>query len=443
MRFVPLCFLPLLIAAPLAAQPTANCGVGTYRLGDGSIVDVAPSNGPQLRWRRTDGTTGVLSPPRDGSAGSLWTSTLGWTGRPDGLRISFDCAARRVNFDGMAGIPVDLGVRDVRFQVQGATLAGRLIMPPGAGKVPIAVLVHGAEHNSALDSYALQRLFPAAGIGAFVYDKRGTGASGGHYTQDYSVLASDAVAALKEARRMAGARGGRIGYQAGSQGGWVAPLAAKTEPVDFVVVSFGLAVSPLAAERESIEHEVQAHVPGPRGAKTATEFADAIERVAESDFRDGFDRLAAVRERYGREPWFKQVGGEFARFLLDTPTKELREKGPALIAGIRLNYDPMPVLRSLKVPQLWVLGGKDRDASPGETRRRLTELACTGRPISLVLYPNAEHGMYEFETGPRGERLSTRQPESYFRLMRDFILNGRISARDATDAEVLRCRQRS
>jgi pimeloyl-ACP methyl ester carboxylesterase len=442
MKLAFFCALPLAIATPLAAQPAANCAVGTYRLNDGSIVDVTPSSAGRMRWRRSDGTTGLLA-HSDGSDASQWTSTLGRTGRPDGRRIRFDCAARRMSFDGLRGSSVDLEVRNVRFRVDGATLAGRLIMPPGAGKMPVVVLVHGAEHDSALDSYPLQRLFPAAGIGAFVYDKRGTGASGGHYTQDYSILASDAVAALKEARRLAGTRAGRIGYQAGSQGGWVAPLAANIKPVDFVVVSFGLAVSPLAAERESIEHEVRAHVAGPQGAKAAGEFAEAIERVAASNFREGFDRLAAVKKRYGGEPWFKQVGGEFARFLLDTPPEELREKGPALIKGIRVNYDPMPVLRSLDTPQLWLLGGKDRDAAPWETRRRLSQLACAGRPISLVVYPNAEHGMYEFETGPGGERLSTRQPESYFKLMRDFILKGRIFAREAPDGDVLRCRGQS
>jgi uncharacterized protein len=49
-------------------------------------------------------------------------------------------------------------------------------------------------------------MFPAQGIGAFVYDKRGTGISGGTYTQDFSVLADDAVVAMKDAKRLAGTR---------------------------------------------------------------------------------------------------------------------------------------------------------------------------------------------------------------------------------------------
>ena len=65
------------------------------------------------------------------------------------------------------------------------------------GAVPVVVLIHGSEHSSARDSYALQRMLPAEGIGVFVYDKRGTGASGGSYTQDYSVLADDAMQAVR------------------------------------------------------------------------------------------------------------------------------------------------------------------------------------------------------------------------------------------------------
>jgi hypothetical protein len=37
------------------------------------------------------------------------------------------------------------------------------------------------------------------------------------------------------------------------------------------------------------------------------------------------------------------------------------------------------------------------------------------------VFPNAEHGIYEFETRADGERDDTRQPEDYFGLMRDFI----------------------
>jgi hypothetical protein len=38
------------------------------------------------------------------------------------------------------------------------------------------------------------------------------------------------------------------------------------------------------------------------------------------------------------------------------------------------------------------------------------------------VFPRADHGIYEYETTADGQRLSTRQPDGYFRLMHDFIL---------------------
>lgn len=413
-------------AAHAADASVDNCHVGAYRLTDGSVVDVGPSDGSHLRWRREDGTTGSLTPHADGT----WTSTLGWTDRPDGVKVAFsDCADARIDFNGTRGQRIAFDVTDTRFQGAGVTLAGRLVLPKGNGRVPIVVLVHGSEHMSALDFYSLQRMFPAAGIGVFVYDKRGTGASGGQYTQSYLLLADDAIAAVGEAKRLAGTRAGRIGYQGGSQGGWVAPLAAKISPVDFVIVGFGLAVSPLDEDREAIAYDMQRQGYGPDVMAKAMQVADASAAILLSNFRSGYDKLDALKKQYGQEPWFKHVHGDVTWVLLAWPAEELKQKGPVLFAGVPLQYDPMPVLRNLDTPQLWILGGEDADAPSAETIKRLRALQHAGRPITLAVYPHAEHGMYEFETKPDGTRVDTRNPEGYFRMMRDFILSGRLHDR--------------
>ena len=402
---------------------TADCHIGSYRLGNDRVIDIGPSTDHHLRWRLADGTTGELT--RDGS--DAWTSTLGWTGHPDGHRITFgECRSGVIRFDADEGKRIPFATTDTRFAVGGASLAGRLVLPAGSARVPIVVLVHGAEHDSARDAYALQRLFPAMGIGAFVYDKRGTGASGGAYTQNYLMLADDAIAAMREAKRLAGARAGRIGYQGGSQGGWVAPLAAKIEPVDFVIVSFGLAVSPLEEDRSAIVLDMTRHGYGADVVAKAMEVADATAAVLSSGFRDGYDKVSAVRAKYGNAPWFKFVHGNVSFFILEHSEVEVRESGPAMLPGIALEYDPMPVLRNLHTPQLWILGADDIDAPSAETSRRLATLAADGAPITTAIFPNAEHGIYEYDTKADGSRVSTRQPDGYFRMMCDFIRNGRL-----------------
>ena len=412
---------------PASQAPLKPCEVGSYRMADGTALDIGPGPEPgQLRWRREDGQTGALTPQGNGR----WTSTLGWTERPDGHHIdTADCSKGAIRFDDVAGQRIPLIQIDTRFQGSGVTLAGRLTLPPGQARVPIVVLIHGSEHSSALEHYSLQRQFASAGIGVFAYDKRGTGASGGRYTQNFLTLATDAIFATREARRLAGARAGRVGYQGGSQGGWVAPLAAHIEPVDFVIVSFGLAVSPADEDREAIAFDMERAGFGPEVKAKAMEVADATATILLSNFTEGFDQLDAVKRKYGEEPWFKFVRGNITLYLLSMPAETVQKEFPRLLEGVPAQYDPMPVLANLEVPQLWILGGQDRDAPAGETSRRLAALHKAGRPITTVVYANADHGMYEFETRPDGERLSTRQPDGYFALMRDFIKGTRAASK--------------
>jgi dienelactone hydrolase len=395
-----------------------------YHLADGQVVDVTASGGDTLRWRKLDGSTGALKQTAPGR----WQSSYGWTGRADGIEVTFDgCPASVLHFAGQPGRRMPLQVMETSFVSHGTRLVGRLLLPPGHARVPVVVLVHGAEHASARRIYALQRLLPAQGVGAFVYDKRGTGGSAGGYTQDFDLLADDAVAAMHQARRLAGARLGRIGYQGGSQGGWVVPLAARRETVDFAIVSFGLAVSVIDEDQQEIALEMQLKGYGPEVIAKAQAIGAAAERVFASGFSDGLDAFDAIRARYRQEPWYKDVHGNYTWFILPLDRHDILVRAaPAFRFGTPFHYDPMPTLAAVTVPQLWVLGGKDLEAPSAETSRRLKGLIARGRPITLVLYPDTEHGMTRFETGKDGQRIATRYPPDYFRMLADFARNGRL-----------------
>jgi pimeloyl-ACP methyl ester carboxylesterase len=403
----------------------ANCQIGTYRFSDGEIIDIAQSEGKTLRWRKFDGTTGVLHNEQDGS----WTSTLGWTDRPDGHKASFiRCATGEIEFDGKKARRVSFDVTDTVFEGRGgAKLVGRLVLPKGNDPVPIVVLVHGAERESARESYALQRLLPAENVGTFVYDKRGTGRSEGKYTQDFDTLADDAVPAMREAKRIAGTRCARIGYQGGSQGGWVAPLAATRAPVDFVIVSFGLAVSVIDEDQEEVALEMHLKGHSQEEILKALEVASAAEAVFESGFTKGFERFDAVRAKYRNESWYKDLHGNYTHFILPYTAAEIREKGKDFIFGTPFRYDPMPALRAVEAPQLWILGEDDLEAPSAETSRRIKTLIAEGKPITLALFPHAEHGMTEYEVASNGERVSTRYAPGYFTMMRDFARNRHVA----------------
>jgi uncharacterized protein len=407
----------LFTAIAQAADTVGDCRIGSYRLSDGSLIDIGPSTGDALRWRRFDGTTGALHRgPND-----VWSSTLGWTNRADGKSVRFSaCDVGRILFGNIAGQRIAFDVTETKFSSGSIKLAGRLVLPKTRDPVPVVVLLHGSENYSGRDFYALQRLLPGEDVGVFVYDKRGTGRSEGKYTQDFSVLADDAVAAVAEARRLAGNRAARLGFQGGSQGGYIAPLAASRVAVDFVISSFGLVVTPLEEDREEIVLEMTIKHHSPTEIEAALEVADAAGKVLTSGLTAGFEQFDAVRSKYRDAPWYKDLHGNFTYTMLPYSKQELRARSEEFLVGTPMNYDGMAVLRKLETPQLWILAKEDLDAPSKETSRRLKGLQNQGRPIAVAMFPDTQHGIYNFESSGDGSRVNTRNAAGYFAMMRDF-----------------------
>ena len=418
--------------APL--DPAVACHVGLYRLDDGRAVDIAPLSDGGLRWRLLDGRSGRLGLGEDGR----WNATIGWTDRADTTEIALgQCDAPALSFDGHEGRRETFPTVETRFEGKGETLAGRLVLPQGDGPFPIAVMVHGSEAYSARTFNYLQRLFPAHGIGVFVYDKRGTGESTGRYSQDFHLLADDAVAALHEARRLAGKRAGRVGFNGGSQAGWIEPLAASRSNPDFVAVSYGLADSPLAEDRDQVQLDLRTAGHGPDVLAKAREVTDATGAIMASGFKDGYDRLAQLKAKYGHEPWWNDMKGEFTGELVRHPAIALRVIGPWRDEGTTWNYDSMPALRAVKVPLLWIIAGADAEAPPEESRRRLLSVAQGKPQVTVVEFPGTDHGILKFETAADGERTPTRFADGYFRMLVEWIRDGKLAHPPYGDAQFL------
>jgi pimeloyl-ACP methyl ester carboxylesterase len=384
--------------------------VGGFRFEDASSIVISAA-GDRWCWRRLDGTFGVF--------GADGVSFLGDTDRPDGHTVGF--RDDTLSFDGRIARRIPLDVTDTGFNgAAGTRLAGRLIMPAGTEPVPVVVLVHGAEFSSAVEGDWMQWLLPAEGVGAFVYDKRGTGSSEGSYTQDFELLADDVAAAVTNARRLGGTRIQRLGIRGASQGGWVGPMAALRSEIDFVLVVFGLAVSPLDEDREAAVAQLITAGHGPEAVRKATEITDAVARVLHRE-TDGFDELDALCTRYQDENWYADLRGNIFQAFKHLNGAER----DALLAEVLtwrtpLDHDPREILRAVDVPQLWALGSDDLDAPPGETLRRLAALRAEGRDITTVVFDGAEHGMTMFETDSDGHRIATSYPAGYFQMILDF-----------------------
>ena len=313
---------------------------------------------------------------------------------------------------------------DVSFVSDATPLAGRLIEPAGSvdPNRPLVVLVHGSEKTAAIGSvYAY--VLAAQGVAVFVYDKRGTGASDGDYTQNFELLADDAAAALAQARRVAAGRFGRSGFFGGSQGGWVAPLAATRSSADFVAIGFGLVVSPIEEDREQLLDEAGRMHLDAGALDQVRHLSDATARLVRSHFTTGYENLAKVRREIGDARWAATIQGEYSGDMLRMADADLRRIGRARFDNLNLiwDYDAAATLRKLEVPLLWVLAGEDREAPIAATRAMLSKLRIAGKPIDMYLFPDTDHGMVEYRTNAGGTRAPTRITDGYLKLLADWI----------------------
>lgn len=195
--------------------------------------------------------------------------------------------------------------------------------------------------------------------------------------------------------------------------------ASRTN-VDFVMIGYGLAISPLEEDREAVTLQLKLKGYDQAAIDKAWKISDAIGLTLSSNLTQGFDQLDAARAKYRNEPCYKDIRGDFSYMLLPYTTDEIREKGKAFMFATPWHYDSMAVLDRLHTPQLWMLGEDDIDAPSGETLRRLTSLQAKGLPITTALFPHAEHGMTEYEPGPDGSRVSTRYSARYMQLTIDY-----------------------
>ncbi|MEL6426568.1 MAG: alpha/beta fold hydrolase, partial [Pseudomonadota bacterium] len=287
-----------------------------------------------------------------------------------------------------------------------------------------SVYAHGSERSGWIDHVPDPYQMVARGISVFVFDKRGTGQSGGRYSQNIPRLASDLVFASGEARRLAGERFGRFGFIGLSQGGWVAPYAAAAAGAEFVAVGYGLVASILEEDAAEIDLALREAGYGSDVIRQARRITDATARIATTGSEEAVRALEPLRAEFAEQPWIAHVEGDFTGLLFNATTEEiLTSLGPYFESlDVDWSVDPVAVVAEVTVPQLWVLAGADREAPIDLTLDRLRTLQEEREDMTVAVFPEADHGMWEFETGEGDARNYTRIASGYYDLVADWIL---------------------
>jgi dienelactone hydrolase len=423
-------WLTLFAASAWAAGvPKFACHAGAYRLQDGRRFVIQPLDDDVLRYRFLDGHSGRLFPTGDGE----FESGPGWSGRePVILRVALgDCAARSITWRPENG-PVLTGTRIAQRVVPFTVAAGEvslyaeLHMPAKSKPRAVVILQYGSGYDAATVYNYVQHLLPLDNIAVVVFDKRGTGRSTGSLTAHIGQLADDMVPVVNAVRRMPEVKGLPLGLMGESQGGWVVPLVATKTPVDFVVVSYGLAISMAEEDHQEMLQGLEWRGAGPAEIAQAEAVRKITHKIVVSRLTEGLDELEQIKAAHGNEDWFKALRGDFTDALTHTPPEQMDAVRKFLTIPYDIDYDPKPVIARVKAPMLWVLAGRDTEAPSKTTIAILRDLQGKGTPIDLVVFPNADHGIIEFAGDKPDSALADHTSPGYFELLADWIVTRRL-----------------
>jgi dienelactone hydrolase len=414
---------PLLLTAALAAcaaKPDTRWN-GAWQAGDGTLAVVTASQEDSLRYRiYGTGETRRLFALGDGRYESRVPAGLAGLPGRSATFAGDSFTLTRAEGAALELRRLALPERDVAFDADGATLRGRLVLPPGPGPHPAIVIAHGSGDDAAQPYYGERYLFAAHGIATLLFDKRGTGASGGRYGMNFDRLARDVVAGVEWLKAQPGIDARRIGVSGYSQGGWIAPLAASlSADVRFVIVNYGMIESPAVEEIEETLHTLR------QGGASDAELAEAREllgpamTILGSNFADGWDEFRAVAARYADRPWMGRLDDTTLGAFLRYPAWAVKLIGPWRATPGQehsWHHDSGPILDRLDIPMAWLLGADDLEAPNVQTIARLHDYRERGKPFEVVVFEGADHGILLYQLVD-GQRVYTGIAPNYYPVM--------------------------
>lgn len=312
------------------------------------------------------------------------------------------------------------------FFFEGKRYSGLVDMPRGQRPGSMVILIPGSGQTNIVAGKWFSNLrdhFTELGLACLVWDKAGCGKSEGvfDYNQTIQNSASEAIAAITEAkaRNMPGSE--RIGLWGISRGGWICPLVIGQHPVAFWISVSG------TDDKENFGYLLEKNfiIEG-RSKRQARKLKNEWLRGIEIARTGGtFEENLKATENLRNDSFYKYINGS------SEPTKEgylqwqkKFETGENVVdeaTGLVI-YVPgfADVLAKINCPVLAISGEKD---SQVDWRKTMSLYKNTiGRDpnasLTIKVLPDCNHNMQQCKTGGFREKLTTKQPcTGYYEIM--------------------------
>lgn len=293
----------------------------------------------------------------------------------------------------------------------GDTKIGASLFTPGKkGSYSLITVIHGAgdSYRETPPIWFLANYYAQQGFACLIYDKRGNGESSGNWrTVDFNTRASDIITCLKwaiQANKQIDKN--KIGLMAVSQGAWIADLVAQGFPeVDFIINVAAPLSSPAIADTYALKNELLRDNWNIKDIGERVELWNLSVDVCRHPGDDKYwNKLTDRIEFYRNRAWFQQSPYEPQRYSWFRDWYKL-------VA----DFDPMPVLKQLNIPVLWMYGNRDTQSDLADNIAKLNNLKRQlNKDYTLEIFANSGHGVMGPVDEYGNDQNPVTTPEDFF-----------------------------
>jgi dienelactone hydrolase len=369
---------------------------GAYRVSPDRVISILRGWGTPRSLNFVDYKTGEV--------GTLWPSSGREFYAGVGLFVSFPVALR-VSFDQeSAGNVTTLSwqprnaarftARKLDFKEERLTcqngdviLGGTLILPEGASRHPVVIIVPGDFGTNRNQLRLWAHDYASRGIAALVFDSRGAGESTGRVgLNTFSDMADDVLAWVKTLRARDDVRPDAVGLFGFSNSAWTVSLASsRSAGVAFLILQSLPGVVPW--KQDIFRAETQLRVDG----------------FSETEVKQGADftrrKFEVARTGQGWEE-IESIMRTEPRWLPYTNPPSSLERSRQSYESV-MTYDPVPALEKLRIPILALWGAKDTYVPVPETvtifKRAMAKAG--NRAYTAKIFPGCTHSLLVDTTG--------------------------------------------
>jgi uncharacterized protein len=278
---------------------------------------------------------------------------------------------------------------EVIFTNQTVQLVGTLYKPDAETASPALVVLHAANGGTRQFPFYqhLVTHLPACGMAVLLFDRRGSGRSGGDFeTASFETLAEDGNAAVGYLHSRNDIDQKQIGLFGISQGGWIAPLVVGLRSdIAFLIIVSGCGVSPAIQMDYGAAYNL--HQQG--FTENTIAQAIALRNCVNEYYRGHISREVVSAELYSAESeaWFQEA--------YINPSKDLPEDVTKSKWWHELDYDPLPIWKQIQQPTLFLFAEDDRWVPVAESISKLELATAHIKDMTIIQIKGTDHLMYK------------------------------------------------